>query len=631
MLIDPNGKNIQLNVEDWSSNIIQNQFVTSSDLAGYPHSKFRGSIRKFKCTGSIYGDNTPGTVRYLESITIDDVIDVTLDIMHDFCDFELKDNRETISGFISVESLKIDPVHFAVRGYTMEGYFFASDEYEYYTIPTYFGMQAVSNVTTVSGQNETLSMSTAIDTWENQGLHIATYTGISLVLKATDLLTCTPRLEILESGNNMAKWMIVTYTPDGGIINISYLIINRGGIKLETSIKWTITQSGSTRMISNAFDGYYQLSTDKTIGTSVTLLASGVVVLSNSGDLTFTAPGTFETEMITGNIITIVSSNAPVVTGSSGGSIPSGQNVSVTNPSGGENFIPNGDGYIYVPVHFTINDGSQVESIQVQLMGGYDPSTWVLGTILDNACDESYNEITVDPVLFKYGGSLGCYFSAAATKYAAVRVTVHYVTDGFWDEGWSQMTFSINQPYSLTAPILENTEQNNNVRDRTLFASSGLIHGIYDLYFFVTVQWGKANLNLGLYTGNLMSEAAILSAWRSVIDNVFVAANPSIGTGPDYSVYCVDYGPGGLNMLMADNRDIDPDVPSTAIFKRTILVNDQVLTNISGRFRNMGSGQVTGVDVIAVPVFSYTTGYFFVGDCANATTPNIKNKILIPK
>ncbi len=74
----------------------------------------------------------------------------------------------------------------------------------------------------------------------------------------------------------------------------------------------------------------------------------------------------------------------------------------------------------------------------------------------------------------------------------------------------------------------------------------------------------------------------------------------------------------------------EPTSPFVALFKRTIIINTQSGAHIHARVTNNASKDINGYSVFAVPVFSHTTGYFFVGDCANAVTPNVKNVILIP-
>ncbi len=76
MLINPLGRKINLNVEDWSSAIIQNEFSAMTDFAGFVHPTYKGTVRKFECEGTLYGDNLNKNARYLESISFDDVVEI---------------------------------------------------------------------------------------------------------------------------------------------------------------------------------------------------------------------------------------------------------------------------------------------------------------------------------------------------------------------------------------------------------------------------------------------------------------------------------------------------------------------------------------------------------------------------
>ncbi len=114
-----------------------------------------------------------------------------------------------------------------------------------------------------------------------------------------------------------------------------------------------------TAMYTKVSTGLKQI-TSGFAGTSITFVAAGVAILSNGDDLTVGT--TIDTEICPGNVISIISSNANIITGSSVGQfIQPYMNANVVSPSGGENYIINPDTHrVAIPVSFTINDGSTI-------------------------------------------------------------------------------------------------------------------------------------------------------------------------------------------------------------------------------------------------------------------------------
>lgn len=638
MLIDPSGKKINLNVEDWSSAIIQNEFSAMTDLAGFIYSTYKGTVRKFECEGTLYGDNLNKNARYLESISFDDVVEISLDIKSDKCDFingvEYFDT-ETVEGYISIDSLKIDKEGYEARPYKMSGFFFLKTEFETHTINSYFNMGAVSG-SGLTFQNETISLSIIDAGWQSGGLLVNTAGGITFTLKPTDLLDCIPIAEVIDSGNNVYKIQLLTYTPAGNLIDISYVILNRGGFKLETNVKWSISASGASAMYTKISTGLKQITTGPA-GTSITFVAAGVAILSNRDDLTVGT--TIDTEICPGNVISIITSNANIITGPTiNQTIQTCINTNVVTPSGGENYIIDPDTHrVAVPVSFTINDGSTIIGIEVHLMSDYTGDTWDFHAVKDQARNSDGSLITFDLDTFRYGGSLLCYFSTTEEiDHAGIRISVDK-GGGFVEYVYNLCTFSVSFTNDVSklygmAPIKENSLSRLKIKDYTIFNASQFQYGIYDLYFKFDISAGNCYINLQLYSSDLSggySDSDIIASWQDILDGIFVISPSTNFTPPDVGdILLVDYGGGSSNNMQMVNQT--PASSFTALFKRTIIINAQSEAHIHARITNNASRDINGFSVFAVPVFSHTTGYFFVGDCANAVTPNVKNVILIP-
>jgi len=249
MLIDPNGKHIQLNVESWNNNNIVNEFENRTNLQGYIDSTYKGSATKFTCSGTIYGNNIDSQIRYLESITFDDIIEVSLDINLEDCNSN-NTPTENIDGYICIESFKTSQYSTNYRTYNLAGYYFSKNKFQLKTISSYFNMSAVVGSTSngFSSHNQMIGASLTNDFWNNVGITITTAGGPSFILKPTELLDCSVVVEELEIGNNICRWQLLTKYNDA-IVDVSYIYVNRGGFKLETNLQWDIYISNYNKFI----------------------------------------------------------------------------------------------------------------------------------------------------------------------------------------------------------------------------------------------------------------------------------------------------------------------------------------------------------------------------------------------
>lgn len=621
MLIDPDNRKITINVEDWSSNIITNEFISNTDLMGYVHSSFKGKIRKFKCSGTII-DKT--IIRYLETLAFDDIIEISIDIALDSCDIEI--NKETINGYISIESFNPQRLGMDVYEYTLNGYFFLKEEFSLHTITSYFNLGNVSN-TSNSMQNQYLSVGIGSQ-WGSEGIIIGASGGQFIKLSPYDLGECSIDIFIIESGNNVCKMQIATYSPNNELIDISYAILNRGGFKIESNLMWLIEISNYDHAYYNDVNGLNEILTiaGKEIGSSVIFIGTGsTIVSSNSGFNAESILGTtiLTTKMEPGTIITIISNNNPIINGlTNGGIIPTGLNCQIDTPGGGEIFYPS-NGIINIPLNFKINDGSTISGIQPIFYDNYDPSTWSLTS------GSTYNIPALDINKYRNGGYVKLEIPySGPIKHAGVGLFITY--SGWQESVYTLSTFSINYPSGGNAPIKERIYMKNITRDYVIFNTSSFENGIYDFYIYVNIESGRTYLDCNFYINNLSggySDINIISAWQSSLDNYFgISAPGGIGSPSNYKIFnSIDYGSESKYLIEKSG----PINAHTTLFKRTVMVNPSSGSNIHMRLINIGSGRITGFTVIAVPIFSYTQNKF-IGDCGNAAAPNIKNTILLP-
>lgn len=631
MLIDPSGKNIEINVETWSSNTVTNEFISNTDLSGYTRSKYMGSTRKFKCNGTIYKDCVI-TDNYLKAISFDDIIEISIDIRTDAC---VIDDIETVEGYISILSYTSKQEGIDVYSYSMEGFFFTPDEYELLTIGSYFNLGPVSKSGN-GAQNSSLTASVQNTTWGSGGIVIATLGGPTFTFKAYDLADCSPQINEIDSGDNVFKAQIMTYSPDNELLDISYFIVTRGGFKLESGLRWLISISGVNEAYYSSITGPKKITTAGLTGSSITCIGTGVSILTNNTDFNVISPvSEILTEIIPGNVFTIVSSSANCISGiSSGSSLPPKNNCEIIGPTGGETyFIQNNR--VLIPIDFSINDASRITSITAQLCSNYQPN-WSFNSFTNQS--NSDNTPTTIDLKYKYGGRIVCGFQQSSRiKIAGVRLLITY-------SGWSEITycpatFSVGLPGDATngiaCPIAGYIEKYTAMSSYPIFQTSDMIHGIYDLYFTFTVASGICCVDMGLYINSLGSgflDSTIIDSWGTILDNIFVKSSPaSIPTMPSYDQYhSIDFGGGGLNMRMIGDTG-DPSGPSSFTFRRTVFIDPSAGSHVHAIVRNIGSGQLTGFTVKAVPLFSYNINYKFVGDCSIANAPNVKNAILVPR
>jgi len=664
MILDPDNKKININVSEWIC-YLENEYTLNDNFRGYTTARFKGNVYKFDCKGTIYGNNKDSDIRYLESVAFDDVIKMRLNIATDKCNFvsnTIDPVNNEITGYIIVTSFNPSDVFAYACDYTLSGYYFPSNTYNQININSYFNLGPVSASTTdgsIAGSNSTMSVLLNKGIWS--GIQITG--GVSFSLKPLDYIGYHVFAEEIDNGQNVAKWQINTCIIEddlsiGPIIDISYMILNRGGFKLQTNIAWEITCSGFTKSIFKSTTGYkdyrIQLPENSIIGSNSALLLGSVPAnISNYDSFYWDAdslgyPTLFTTKLktqrITGNIISIGLSNESVIPGiTSGGNLSTGLNVSITGPMPGQNVnvvTEGADKVCYVPVEFTINDGSRVTGIDIKLKLGYSANTW---DFVDSADIDTITSF--DPLDYKYGGFINAKFiipsSPGYYKHAGIELIVYY--DGSNHEhGISKYTFSIGMDPGMTlAKIGGNgavkavVDLKNQMQDYPIFQMSDLDYGIYDLYFYFNVNYGKCVVDLGLYSNDLTEaylESDIIDEWRDLLDGLFVVSNPSVPTNVSAvgNYNAIDYNGGGMHYIMKDLSQTDPGVPSTAIFKRTVLIKQTTDTHVHARVINYGSSPVTGFTVVAVPLFSHDANKHFIGDCITALTPNVKNKILIP-
>lgn len=631
MLIDPLGKNIEINVETWSSNTVTNEFISNTDLSGYTRSKYMGSTRKFKCNGTIYKDCVI-TDNYLKAISFDDIIEISIDIRTDAC---VIDDIETVEGYISILSYTSKQEGIDVYSYSMEGFFFTPDEYELLTIGSYFNLGPVSKSGN-GAQNSSLTASVQNTTWGSGGIVIATSGGPTFTFKAYDLADCSPQINEIDSGDNVFKAQIMTYSPYNELLDISYFIVTRGGFKLESGIRWLISISNSTDNYYTTVKGLQKITSTGLIGSSITCISSGVSILTNNADFDIIVPvSEILTEIIPGNIFTIVSSSVNCISGiSTGSSLPPKNNCEISSPMGGEAFIK-GATHVAIPIEFGINDASRIQSIKAQLCTGFT-TNWTFSTFIDQTTEDNI-PTTID-LKYKYGGRVTCYFPIDGRySLVGIRLVINY---GGWTEySYCPAAFSIalsgDDSIGSIMPIAGYLEKYTASSSYPIFQTNDMIHGIYDLYFTFTVASGICCVDLGLYINSLSTgflDSTIIDSWGTILDNIFVASNPaSIPTMPSYDQYhSIDFGGGGLNMRMIGDTG-DPSGPSSFTFRRTVFIDPSAGSHVHAIVRNIGSGQLTGFTVKAVPLFSYDENYKFVGDCSIANAPNVKNVILVPR
>jgi len=679
MLIDPNNRNIDLNVEEWKSTIINSQ-TTSINFKGLTKAIFKGSIRKFECNGVIY-KNVTSNVRYLEALSFDDIVEIQLDINNDELDFvnnKIKSVTETIEGYISIESFNTSNTYDIACPYKMSGYFFPLTDFNLKTITSYFNMSDVVASTTLNptthlgsltGQSQTSDVNLTFGEWDH--ITVSVTGGLSFNLKPEDSVNYMVYAEEIDNGANVVKWQINTCLKErdinnnpifGDIINISYIIFNRGGFKLETNIAWEIECVGYNNAIfkaSSGLDEFITKAPDTQIvgANNVLFIAAGVASVGNyesfywdlNAGITTVFSGILKTQNITGNIISIAGSTEGAITSSStGSSLPTGNNIGITEPLSSTNvdIITEGsDKVCYVPVEFVVNDGSLVmASIDIILKLGYSDVTWDF--------TDSISTITViDPLDFANGGFVVCKFILVNPptfyKHAGIEIVITYGSGH--EHGYLPYTFSIGAdpgklvnnetvPTGGNGPVKAAIDLvNSGMEDYPIFQMNDMYYGIWDIYFFVMVSSGKCAVDMGLYSSQLSGasmDSDITDWWRSTlaayirkIDVVQTLPSSTPNWGP---CNLIDYNGAGLHLLMKDTRVFDYGAPSIALFKRTVLIKSTTDTHIHVRMKNFGGSTIDGFVAIAVPLFSHTDIAHFLGDCSNALSPNVKNKILVP-
>lgn len=677
MLIDPSKRKIELNVEEWRSTIINEQ-TTSLNFKGLTKAIYKGNVRRFECSGTVYKDVTDN-LRYLEAVSFDDIVEIELNINNDELDFVanvVKSRLDTIEGYISIESFSISNTYGLVCPYKMSGYFFDLSEFDLKTITSYFDLPDVTStfvvdpltkLGSITGSCSAISVSLAFGEWDK--IIVTAAGGNSFELTTQDYTDCMVSAIELDKGANVAKWQIETYLKDmstgsplfGDIIDISYLVLNRGGFKLETNIGWDITCSGYYHAVFKSNIGLDEYTTkapeNQIIGSnSVLFIANNAANISNYDsfywdldplDKTQLFYDVLKTQNISGNVISIVGSPEPAIHSGHGGStLITGRNINIIEPLPASNvdIITEGaDKVCYVPVEFIINDGTLVTNIEIKLLLGYSENTWDFTTEID-----TITSFVVDD--YRNGGFLNCKFILASPpafyKHAGIEIIATYATGH--EHGWLPYTFSIGvDPGTLIAPTGGNGPVkvaidviNKNVEDYPIFQVSDFYYGIWDIYFFMDVTQGRCAVDIGLYSSKLSAastDAEITEWWRTTLTDYFIKTPVSIplhkipDVTPDFGAYnLLDYNGGGLHLIMKDTRVFDYGVPSVPIFKRTVLIRTTPDTHIHTRMINYGSNQISGFVAIAVPLFSHTTGVKFLGDCSNALSPNVKNSVMVP-
>lgn len=664
MLIDPLGKNLELNVEEWNMNI-ENEHELSLNFRGYSKARFKGSVYKFDCKGTIFGDNKDTSIRYLESLAFEDVVRIELDINNEKVDtttFSVIPLNEKIEGYICILNFVPEDIFKNGCAYTMSGYYFALSEYHLVNITSYFGLGPVASTFTpavlpsvaggISITNDTLSVGLVGGAWTH--IAIITAGGQTVNMYPTEFSSgCFVLIEEIDNGPNVAKYLINTCLDAEctSVIDMTYLIVNRGGFKLLTNVGWTIGMLGYTSTVFKTTEGYKNymitLPEDKILNAnSVLLLGNGPTSISNYESFTIDPVALFTNLMYTqdtpGNVISIGSTTEPCSASGDGTGLPTGHNVAVTFPIPGENYaiIPDPLGsssyYAYIPVEFIINDGSLVTNIEIDLYTGYNPNTWS-GTTFHG------NRTTIDPDVFRNGGFAECKFelgTSAAAYYlnCGIRVTVWY--NGVSTEvQYTKFTFSLGTiPQNVLdgySPIKAALDLNIAGSDCMLYNSAQLRDGVHDIYFTYDMPSGVCVVDMGLYSSDMaisFNEQVMIDEWRTILSDYFQTTAQSLPTTmPTYSDYvAVDYNGGGLHYMEKDKYNTDPGNPSHPIFKRTVLNKDSYPGNIHARALNYGCKKISGYDTISVPLFSHIDGVHFLGDNLNALAPNIKNSILQP-